>query len=215
MCCLSLRWIISKSCMYMQQRQCSQTRRLAEENPFDVYSALIDPPILSNSPAPRPREMRFVSSASILCLSAFIPSSGWAHVTLHDAVLDGNIAIVKATLLRYIRKCPAKINEHDVSSAKPLLRSDCGSLLSCARFESHNTFCGASTKASWRGSKHFFPSIRALGPVAERFRRFCPSRFQTVWPGERHKLWLGLIHTAMECKTYASWKATNEKISKK
>lgn len=41
--------------------------------------------------------------------------SGWAHVDLHDAVLDGNIDIVKATLLRLIRKCPTKINEHDVS----------------------------------------------------------------------------------------------------
>ncbi|CAM9512830.1 unnamed protein product [Pylaiella littoralis] len=38
---------------------------------------------------------------------------GWAHVALHDAVLDGNIVLVKGTLLRYIRKCPAKINEHD------------------------------------------------------------------------------------------------------
>ncbi|CAN0377893.1 unnamed protein product [Ectocarpus sp. 12 AP-2014] len=38
---------------------------------------------------------------------------GWAHVELHDAVLDGNIDIVKATLLRYIRKCPSKINDYD------------------------------------------------------------------------------------------------------
>ncbi|CAN0441698.1 unnamed protein product, partial [Ectocarpus sp. 8 AP-2014] len=38
---------------------------------------------------------------------------GWAHVELHDAVLDGNIDMVKATLLRYIRKCPSKINDYD------------------------------------------------------------------------------------------------------
>ena len=47
--------------------------------------------------------------------------SGWAHVGLHDAVLDGNIVLVKATLLRYMRKCPAKINELDVSTSTPRL----------------------------------------------------------------------------------------------
>ena len=53
----------------------------------------------------------------MLSLLLLLPSnhSGWAHVGLHDAVLDGNITVVKATLLRYMRKCPAKINEHDVS----------------------------------------------------------------------------------------------------
>ena len=40
---------------------------------------------------------------------------GLAHIGLHDAVLDGNIDVVKATLVRYIDKHPSKINEHDVS----------------------------------------------------------------------------------------------------
>lgn len=40
---------------------------------------------------------------------------GLAHISLHDAVLDGNVEKVKTTLMRYIRKYPAKINEHDVS----------------------------------------------------------------------------------------------------
>lgn len=51
-----------------------------------------------------------------LVLIVLLTDSGWAHVALHDAVLDGNIVLVKGTLLRYIRKCPAKINEHDVST---------------------------------------------------------------------------------------------------
>lgn len=48
---------------------------------------------------------------------------GLAHVELHDAVLNGNIEIVKATILRYIQKYPRKINEHDVSLARTITRS--------------------------------------------------------------------------------------------
>ncbi|CAM9540043.1 unnamed protein product, partial [Discosporangium mesarthrocarpum] len=38
---------------------------------------------------------------------------GLAHVELHDAVLDGNLAVVKATMMRYTKKSPEKINLHD------------------------------------------------------------------------------------------------------
>lgn len=48
---------------------------------------------------------------------------GLAHVELHDAVLDGNIEIVKATIIRYIRKYPRKINEHDVSLTRTSARA--------------------------------------------------------------------------------------------
>lgn len=40
--------------------------------------------------------------------------SGLAHVGLHDAVLDGNVDLVKTTLVRYIRQHPERINEEDV-----------------------------------------------------------------------------------------------------
>lgn len=47
-------------------------------------------------------------------VAVYCGERGLAHVELHDAVLDGNIEIVKGTLIRYVRKYPRKINEYDV-----------------------------------------------------------------------------------------------------
>ncbi|CAM9632783.1 unnamed protein product, partial [Choristocarpus tenellus] len=43
----------------------------------------------------------------------FSVDRGLAHVGLHDAVLDGDEKVVKATLIRYSNKYPEKINQHD------------------------------------------------------------------------------------------------------
>ncbi|CAM9277634.1 unnamed protein product [Chrysoparadoxa australica] len=45
---------------------------------------------------------------------------GWAHVGLHDAVMDGGIKTVKSSLARIARKNPKRINDYDAEGRTAL-----------------------------------------------------------------------------------------------